>query len=322
MGFPNAALLVEIARLGHNLPSSTAAIGKYRLKEAAVTETTDARQLARIVAKLRSLRGFQDLPFTCPNTGIPILPQTLRVSIVVPDDIDLVIELLEGRLNTIDCVCGSKHVLGVPVIAIHAATGEILCVTGGASEAALRNTMARLGPPFDRATFCDDYNGLLLHVLGWLDAMLRDFFNELHRGKFEELPPAERIARRHQLLLVYLHDLAEGLLPATVTLSNGTRAPPDVARKFHQKLHVGVVKGQLDDLMQEFGPSRLIVEASARIPARAISEAILVELAERAAEELQPLLVDAHAANAGPHDRPRRVCFDGRRGNTAWHQSV
>lgn len=263
-----------------------------------MTESTDARQLTRIVAKIRSLPGFQNLQFTCPNTGVPLRPQTLRASIVVPDETDLVIELLDGRFNTIDCVCGSKHVLAAPVMAIHSATGEIICVGGGASVTPLRNVMTRLGPPFNRAAFCDDYDGLLRHVLGWLDAMLLDFVNDVHRGKFDKFTPAERIVRRHKTLLVYLHDLADGLLPATVALSDGTRASPDVARKFHHTVYVGVMKGQLDDLMTEFGPSRLIVEASARIPARAISEGLLVELAQRAAEELRPLLDDAPAANA------------------------
>lgn len=251
-----------------------------------MTDVAEISDLESILKQMGGLRGLDDLKFSCPNTGIPLPGQEVQVGIVVPDDVDGVIALLDGTLNSFKCVCGASHHRLAPVMALFRPTGAAICVTAGAPLQQMTDVMKQLGPPFSGATFTEDYDGLLRSVLGWLNQMLAHYGSIVLNETLAKRPRRERIASRSPTLLVYLRDLAEGRWPVTVMLHNG-RAPPDVAREAHAALYTGSMVEQFNDLIGEFGPGGLIGEARSRIPRRAISENILTQFANVARKRLE-----------------------------------
>ena len=158
--------------------------------------------------------------------------------------------------------------------------------------------MKALGPPFDKAQLVDDYDMLLRRVLGWLDGVLLAYVRPVLDKTFGKLPRKTRIERRLPTLLIFLRDLGEGRLPASLRLADGLPAPPDVAREFHARLHGNAVAAQFQDILDELEFARVLSESEARIPARALSETILSRLAAAAAEGLKPVWVEAKPAVA------------------------
>jgi hypothetical protein len=69
-----------------------------------------------IAKSLRGAFGYDDIRITCPNTGVPLPAQRFRASVVVPDDAEALVEVLDGKLNRIECVCGDAHTMLIPVV--------------------------------------------------------------------------------------------------------------------------------------------------------------------------------------------------------------
>jgi tetratricopeptide (TPR) repeat protein len=246
--------------------------------------------LTRICKALRSAYGYENCSFSCPQTGITLLPKSLRAALIFPDDLDAVIEVLEGRLNRVDCACGNQHVLLVPVVAIDKATNEVVCVTAGAPAADMRASLVKINALLGNAVLVPDYNGLLAKLFTWIDTQLFPLTVEVLAGRLKTRTRTERIAMRHPVCLVALREAAEGRLPVRIT-SRGDRAlTPKESLELVSGLHQEIVSDQLQDLFGEYGSRRLAGEAAKRVPAAALNPKILAHLATYAAERLRPLL--------------------------------
>jgi tetratricopeptide (TPR) repeat protein len=266
-----------------------------------MSEIVQDQAIVDVGKSLRGAFGYEDQRVTCPNTGVPLPAQRFRASVVVPDDAEALVELLDGRLNRIECVCGEGHTILIPVVGVFEPTGEIVCVTAGASEDAMREVMSSLGPPFDRATYTPDYNGLLGRVIGWLDVLVRPFTVDLIDGRLGKRPRVERIAARPPALLIALRELADGRLPVRLLTQEGGPVPQELVISMAEAVHGDAVIGQLEDLMDEFGYNRFAGEVT-RIPARAVSDKILARLAEVAAQHFKPVLKTVDLRNAKQPD--------------------
>jgi tetratricopeptide (TPR) repeat protein len=254
-----------------------------------MNKLAEGRDIAHVGAALKGLYGFEDLRVSCPNTGIPLPAQRFRGTVVVPSDTEALVELLDGRLNSVGCSCGATHVFLLPVVGVFEPTGEIICVSAGEPEEAMREVMAGLGPPFDRATFVPNYQGLLERAYKWLEALASPFVNELMLGSLARRTRAERIALRQPSVLIGLRELADGRIPFWARDMDGNPMSSEVMVPVLQELHRDAVVGQLNDLMDEFGNGRFAAEA-AQITARAVNDDVLSRLAADAARHLKPLL--------------------------------
>ena len=107
--------------------------------------TPPAAALDDVLQRLKQALPMDDMEFSCPQTGIALPRRPLRATIVVPDEWNAVAALLDGTLNAVDCHCGGRHNLMVPVVAVDRDTATTVCVTAGAPPAAMADVMKALG---------------------------------------------------------------------------------------------------------------------------------------------------------------------------------
>jgi tetratricopeptide (TPR) repeat protein len=194
--------------------------------------------------------------YLCPHCGNPLTRPELVNSFVFAKDLELTMDLFEGRFNSVIChLCKKKISFLDAVLIWNCDEKGILTVmpTGGgqSEEAELRNLAEQNGL---RLTICRDYNELRQAATRWIDRYFVPIGSKLLSGEIDALPLEQKIGLVTPFFLRVLKASLDGYLPPVWHFSG---ASPEQIREITETYYRNILLDQLVRL-------RMLVVAQSR----------------------------------------------------------
>lgn len=229
--------------------------------------------------------------YPCPKCANPLTKPELIETFTFVKDLDMTMDLLEGRLNTVICpLCQEKISLITAVLVFNPDEKTILALGHEDIEEMESQKFDDLAA---KAGFslkiCYDYNEMRSVAIGWIDRYIVPIGPKIISGEIDELPLEKKVNLISPFFLRILKASTDYFLPPVWRISGGT---PDKIRRISEDLS----RSTLIDHMVRM---RKLVLAQNRlkdlpsfiddkIPKVCLTESVLSELAKRCEAHFDP----------------------------------
>ncbi len=234
----------------------------------------------------------QESYVNCPSCDQPIPVQWNLQFVGFPDDIEPIMQLLEGTLNAVLCpACKQKVNLLFPLAAANSDLQSMIVVVPDAAKIEIEKQLPDLIKDWT-VTYCKNYSELYFAMAPWINSMIAPVMNEVISGSLFDKPQAEQIAALSPLVLRIVKSQLDGKL-LEHAIKFGPQTSDAKQKEYLQKIHTLVVSHLIRQLLDSAVRSREIPTLDStlreRVPSICLTSEVLSEIVKDCLELTDPM---------------------------------
>jgi tetratricopeptide (TPR) repeat protein len=228
--------------------------------------------------------------FTCEGCGALNDVPELEHSIRFPDDLKKIMDLLEGRLNCVQCLACKKTTVLLTYVAVLDVDGKTILLTGPEGVAWGQDHLAIAAKAGLHLEKVADYEALRLKVIERLNRYLTPVVPVILPEQGKPLTRAECIKRVSPFVLRLFKSRLDGYLPPLVQLSGDPS--PETRARIDRDLYVQLVSDQLQRILMEAARqskvTALLEEVEKLVPKECLTAEVLEAVKTKCRDGVPP----------------------------------